>query len=183
MTASPEALQHVPCIRYPVQFQAQQVKALIDSGSEVNAMTPAFAAKLGLSTRPTGVGAQKIDGSLLATYGMAVAAFSLQDSLGKVRFFEETFLLADTSIKVVLGMPFLAFSNADIQFGAERLIWRSYTAAEALSTAKREELIDTHELAKAALDENSETFVVYFAALEAPELAVHPSQASLLAAL
>ncbi len=47
-------------------------------------MTPAFAAKLGLSTRPIGVGAQKIDGSPLATYGMAVAAFSLQDSLGKV---------------------------------------------------------------------------------------------------
>ena len=47
-------------------------------------MTPAFAAELGLYTGPTGVGAQKIDDSLLATYGMAVAAFSLQDSLGKV---------------------------------------------------------------------------------------------------
>ncbi len=77
-------------------------------------MTHAFAAKRGLSTRPTVVVAQKIDGSSLATYGMAVAAFSLQDSLGKVLFFEETFLLADTSIKAVLGMPFLAFSNADI---------------------------------------------------------------------
>ena len=51
-------------------------------------MTPAFAAKLGLSTRPTSVSAQKIDGPPLATYGMAVAAFSLQDSLGSVRFFE-----------------------------------------------------------------------------------------------
>ncbi len=46
----------MPSIRYPVQFQAQQVKALIDSGSEVNAITPAFAAKLGFSTQPTGVG-------------------------------------------------------------------------------------------------------------------------------
>ena len=45
---------------------------------------------------------------------MAVAAFSLQNSLGKVRFFEETFLLTDTNMKVVLGMSFLAFSNADI---------------------------------------------------------------------
>ncbi len=114
MTASLEALQRVPCIRYPVQFQAKPIEALIDSGSEVNAMTPAFAAKLGLSTRPTGVGAQKIDSSPLATYGMVVAAFSLQDSLGKVLFFEETFLLADTSMKMVLGMPFLALSNTDI---------------------------------------------------------------------
>ena len=114
---------------------------------------------------------------------MTVAAFSLPDSLGKVRFFEETFLLADTSMKVVLGMPFLALSNADIQFGAERLTWRSYTAAEALPTARRVELIDKHEFAKAALDENSETFVVHVAALEAPEPTVQPSRAPLLAAL
>ena len=72
-------------------------------------------------------------------------------------------------------MPFLALSNADIQFEAERLTWRSYTAAEALRTAKRMELIDKHEFAKTALDENSETFVVHVVALEAPEPAVTPS--------
>ena len=77
VTASLEALQHVPFIQYPVQFQAQPIKALIDSRREANAMTPAFAAKLSLSTRPKGVGAQKIDGSSLAAYGMAVAAFWL----------------------------------------------------------------------------------------------------------
>ncbi len=77
MTSSLKALQRVPYIRYPVQFQAQPIEALIDSGIEVNAMTPAFAAKLGLSIRPTSVGAQMIDGSPIATYGMAVAAFSL----------------------------------------------------------------------------------------------------------
>ena len=52
------------------------MEALIDSGSEVNEMTPAFAAKLGLSTRPTDFDAMKIDGSPLAIYDMAVAAFS-----------------------------------------------------------------------------------------------------------
>ena len=124
MTASSEAntLQRVPCIHYPVQFQGDQageVRALIDSGSEVNAMTPAFAARLGLSVRPTGIGAQKIDGSALRTYGMAIAGFSIQDKSGRAQFFEETFLLADTSMEVVLGMPFLALSNADIQFDTE----------------------------------------------------------------
>ncbi len=148
-------------------------------------MTSAFAAKLGLSTRLTDVGAQKIDGSPLATYGMAIAAFSLQDSLEKVRFFEETFLLAYTSMKVVLGMPFLAISNADIQFGVEKFTWRSYTFAEALPTARRVELIDKHEFAKAALGKNSETFVVHFAALETPEpaMSINPSRAPMPAAL
>ena len=43
-------LERVPCIHYPVQFRKDQAKVqtLIDSGSEVNAMTPAYASKLGL---------------------------------------------------------------------------------------------------------------------------------------
>ena len=44
-------------------------------------------------------------------------------------------------------------------------------------------MIDKHEFARAALDENSETFVVHVAALEALELAIHPSRAPMLAAL
>lgn len=37
---------------------------------------------------------------------MVLADFSPQDKLGRVRFLEETFLLADTSMEVVLRMPF-----------------------------------------------------------------------------
>ena len=84
MTASPEALKGVLYIKYSIQFQAQQVEALINSGSEVNAMTPTFVANLGLSTQPTNDGAQKIDDSSLKTYGMTIAGFSIQDRLGKI---------------------------------------------------------------------------------------------------
>lgn len=184
MTASPEALQRVPCIRYPVQFGRDQleVQALLDSGSEVNAMTPTFASKLGLPTRRTNVGAQKIDGSALQTYGMATAGFSVHDKLGRVRFFEETFLLADTSMEVILGMLFLSLSNADVQFGVEELTWRTYAAAKAIPTARRVELIDKHEFVKAALDENSKTFVVHVSALEVQaEMTIHPSRIAQIA--
>ena len=60
MTANPEALQYISGIWYPIQFQggqAEEVKALIDSGSEVNTMTPIVAAQLGFSIRPIGIGA------------------------------------------------------------------------------------------------------------------------------
>ena len=82
-------------------------------------------------------------------------------------------------------MPFLALSNANIQFAEKELTWRSYTAAEALSTTKRVELIDKKEFAKAALDEESKTFVVHVAALKAPlaGMAIHPSQAAQILAL
>ena len=50
-------------------------------------MTPAYAKKLGLRTRKTDIGAQKIDGSLLKTYEMVIAAFQMKDNLGRVWFF------------------------------------------------------------------------------------------------
>ena len=54
-----EALDRVPCIHYPAQFKKDtaEVQALIDLGSEVNAMAPAYAKKLGLRVRKTNVGA------------------------------------------------------------------------------------------------------------------------------
>ena len=112
------ALDRVPCIRYPIRFKKNevQVQALIDSGSEVNAMTLGYTSKLGLKFRLTYFGAQKIDGSTLETFGMVLASFQVEDTLGRAWFFQETFLLADLSIEIVLGMPFLTLSNANIKF-------------------------------------------------------------------
>ena len=45
-----EVIVRVPCIYYPVQFQEEQVRALLDSGSKVNAISPAYAKSLGLKT-------------------------------------------------------------------------------------------------------------------------------------
>ncbi len=94
-------------------------------------------------------------------------------------------MLADISMEVVLGMPFLSFSNADFQFGAWELTWRAYTVAKVLSTSRRVELIKKHEFAKAALGKNSETFVVHVTTLEAPDsdMSIHLSRDLLLAVL
>ncbi len=182
---APKTLQRVPCIWYPVQFQeSKPIRALIDSGSEVNAMTSAYVAELGLITWKTSVEVHKIHGSPLETHGMTSARFSLQDSLGRVWFFEKTFLLADTSMEVVLGMPFLSFNNTDVEFvELKKLTWRSYTTVEALLTTSRMELIDKREFAKAAMDENSEAFVVHMSALDVAESSIYPSQAVQMAAL
>ena len=75
-----------------------------------------YAAKLGLANRKTNVDAQKIYGSTLVAYKMVLIGFSVQDKLERVWFFEKTFFLTNTSIEVVLRMPFLAFSNADVEF-------------------------------------------------------------------
>ena len=118
-------LERIPYIYYPVQFKRDtygtQVQALIDSNSEVNAMTPAYTSRLGLRVYRTNIGAQKIDGTTLETFGMVLASFQMEDKLGKIWFFQETFLLADINMEVILGMPFLTFSNADVQFVEKKL--------------------------------------------------------------
>ncbi|MCJ1342758.1 hypothetical protein MMC31_000947, partial [Peltigera leucophlebia] len=63
----------------------------------VNAMAPAYASKLARQIRRTDVRAKKIDGSTLETYGMVIAGFQIQDKLERVRFFQETFLVVDTT--------------------------------------------------------------------------------------
>ena len=118
-----EELERVPCIWYPVTFQ-DWTEALLDLGSEVNAMSLAFASQLGLKIWKTNVGAQKIDGTTLETYGMVVFIFSVSDKDSKERLFEEGFLLADVNPDVVLGMPFLTMNNADVDFQAWDLQWR-----------------------------------------------------------
>ena len=117
--ASEEVFERVPCIHYPVQFKDADkapMQALIDSVSEMNTMHPSFVKQLGLPIRPTNVRAQKIDGTTLDTHGIVVAAFSVENKAYRVRFFEKTFLVANVSLEVVLGMPFLNMSGADLDF-------------------------------------------------------------------
>lgn len=79
-------------------------------------MSLIYAVKIGLAIRSNNVGTQKIDGLPLKTYKMVVAKNLVQDKDSKDRLFEETFLIANTSIDVILGMLFLNLNNADINF-------------------------------------------------------------------
>ena len=74
-------LARIPCIWYPITVRKKSMPmlALFDSCSEVNTIRPIFAQELGLSIRTTDVGAQKIDGTMLDTFGMVVVAFSVTD--------------------------------------------------------------------------------------------------------
>ena len=94
--------------------------ALLESGSKVNAVYPAFAKELGLPIRRTDVRAQKIDGTILDTYGMVVVAFLVKDKANRVRFFEKTFLMANVNPEVILEMLFLTLSSADINFSGRK---------------------------------------------------------------
>ena len=105
---------------------------------------------------------------------MILASFQVEDILRKARFFQETFLLADLSIEIVLKMPFLTVSNANIKFAKKKLTWRSYTAAEALPTTKRVKIIDKNKFTKLALNKHVKVFVVHVTFLLT--IAIHPAK-------
>ena len=126
---------------------------------------PTFVKELGLPIKPTDVGTQKIDGITLDIFEMVVATFLVIDKANQVRFFEETFLVANISPEVVLGMSFLTLSSIDIDFLDRDFRWRTYTTEEALPTTRRIELVGKKEIAAAPLNPEHETFVVHIASL------------------
>ncbi len=169
-------LERVPCIPFSVIFK-DQTKALLDSKIEVNAISQVFAHQFDLKIQKTNVEAQKIDGTTLDTYGMVVSTFSVLDKDGRERFFEESFLLADIKPDIVLGMPFLTISNADVNFQAWDLQWRFYTTGNVLPTTRQVELIEKKEFAVAAHDPEHNAFLIYVAILNADSSdKVHPSK-------
>ena len=186
--AREKTLEHILCIHYLVQFKKDtskaQVQALINSESEVNTIHPTFAKQLGLPIRPTDIGAQKIDGIILDTHGMIVVAFSVVDKANWVRFFEETFLVANVSLEVVFGMPFLILSGADVDFSGWELRWRTYTTKKVLLTTRCVELVGKKEFAAITLDPEHKTYVVHvvllsstpLASLGSPPLNIYPSR-------
>lgn len=77
VTTSLEAisLQFIFYIWYPFQFYGEEIKVLIDSGSKVNIITPAYAPQLSLRSGTTSVRVQKINYWALKTYRITIARF------------------------------------------------------------------------------------------------------------
>ena len=153
-----------------VEFAEVSKDGAESKGSEINAIYPTLARMLRLPIRLTDVGAQKIDGTMLDTFGMIVTAFSVTNKANRVKFFEEIFLVANISLEVVLEMPFLTLGSVDVDFLVWKLCWRIYTIKEAFPTPRHVELVDKKEFAAVALDLESETFIVHVTSLSSDAL-------------
>lgn len=72
--------------------------------------------KLSLQILKIDIGIQKTDGSSLATLEMIITRFKISDKLRRAYFFQETLLLVNTNINIILKMPFLTFNNTNVVF-------------------------------------------------------------------
>lgn len=69
-----------------------------------------------------------------------------------MQFFQETFLLANTNIEIVLEILFLSLNNVDLKLGATKLTWRTDIAVEIMPAIEKVELIDKYIFIEAALN-------------------------------
>lgn len=67
-------LIRVSYIQYPITFWKKSVSVLFNFGSKVNIIHPTFAKEPRFPIRPTDVGVQKIDSTMLDTYKIVVLA-------------------------------------------------------------------------------------------------------------
>lgn len=81
-------------------------------------MSEAFTQQLSLNIHKTNISCQKIDGITLETYEIIVSTFFILAKDSREMLFEQSFLLADIKLDIILGMLFLIMSNADIHFQA-----------------------------------------------------------------
>lgn len=124
-------------------------------------MIPAYMARVYLKVWSTDVEAQKIDNSNLEMFGIILANFQINDKFGWAWFFQKIFLVANTSVEVILDMLFLTLSNADMLFVERELTWRLYILVEAVLTTKWIQIIDCKKFMVAVLDSSEKAFLVH----------------------
>ena len=73
---------------------------------------------------------------------MVITDFQMEDKSSMPKLFQIIFLVANTKFEVILRMLFLKLSNADVLFGEEILMWKSYTTNKALPTIEQVQVID-----------------------------------------
>lgn len=68
----------------------------------------------------------------MAIFDIVIIAFLVNNKDKMIRFFEKTFLLANISLDIVLGMLFFTFNNANIMFLERQLLCLTYFVVKAL---------------------------------------------------
>ena len=117
---------------------------------------------------------------MLDTYGIVVVAFLVKNKANWVRFFEETFLVANISLKEVFRISFLTLSGADVDFLGRELWYKIYITKKAFPTTRHVKLVGKKEFAAAVLDPKYKTYIVYIgsvssnALLSSSSLDIHP---------
>ena len=146
---------------------------MFNSASEFNAMSPSYIEKLELMIWKTIIRIQKIDGSALETFEMMIADFELENKVGRLKFFQETFLIANTKFKMFLKIFFLKINNINMSFSKKTLTKKTYTTNKILSNTKQVQIVNPKKFIIATLDTDNKTFMVHMAIQKSEEISMN----------
>lgn len=104
---------------------------------------------------------------------MIITSFLIEDKERISCFFEETFLLADTSMEVVLRTLFLTLSLVKIDFTSQYFNWRTYITTKVLPIMRHVKLIGKKKFVAITLNLNNEAFIIVHVAFIDKDSDVH----------
>lgn len=105
---------------------------LSSSNNKSGSLGPSSEAKIALKVTQLAPELVPVYNIALETNKIVIARLLLQNKLGRIWFFEETYLFANSSIKIVLKIVFFTLSNINIWFIKKKLVWKSYMYIKAL---------------------------------------------------
>ena len=95
---------------------------MLNNGNKINTISPGYAKKLGFKVWQTNIEAPKINSFDLKIFEIVIADFQIENKISRPKFFQKTFLVANTKYEVALGMLFLKFNSVNMSFGKKTLI-------------------------------------------------------------
>lgn len=116
---------------------------------------------------------------------MIIAFFLVDNTDKRFQFFKKTFLLANISMDIALGIFFLTLNNIKVNFTNRKPKQRLYTIFKTFSTIRWIELGKKKKFAAIIMNLNDETFIVHiiFFVNFNLSLLVYPPQRALIASL
>lgn len=117
-------LKYILYMYYLVYFKKDllKIQTLFDFDYVFNAITIAYAKKLGFQICKTNVEAQKIVSFSLIIYKIVITRFQVLDQLARACFYQKIFLLSNINKNIILKLIFLTLNNANILFTNQKFI-------------------------------------------------------------
>ena len=81
--------------------------------------------------------------------------------------------MGNIKVEVVLEIPFLKLSNANMLFGEKIFMWKIYTTNKALFNTQRVQIINKKNFVIAVMNVDNGIFIVYMAIKKQKKMIIH----------
>lgn len=85
----------------------------------------------------------------------------MENKVGRPRFFQKNFLVANIKFKMILEIFFFKINNTNMLFEKKILIWKTYTTNKTLFIIEQIQNVNSKKFILAAFYIDNKTFIVH----------------------